>query len=497
MKATALFFSVFVIATCGLVYELVAGALASYLLGDSVTQFSLIIGAYLSAMGLGSWLSKFVRRGTLTVFISVEIGVGLIGGCSATLLFLAFGFTAAFRPLLYLLVGTIGTLVGLEIPLLLHILKERFEFKDLIANVLFLDYIGALAASILFPFLFVPSLGLVQTAYFFGIANTLVALWASRLFEDELPRVWPLRTAGLAVLALLLVGFASADKLTGEVEKTFFDGTPIHTRTSPYQRIVVTHSRGDLRLYLSGHLQFSSKDEHRYHEALVHPAMSLVPGARRALVLGGGDGFAVRELLKYSSLETIQLVDLDPAMTELFRDEPMLAKLNGGSLADPRVKITNADALRWLEEHDELFDVIVVDLPDPSNYSLGKLYSRSFYRLAREHLRETGALAVQSTSPWHAPLSYGCIVATIGAAGFETYPYHCFVPSFGEWGYVLALKRPRPVPGPLAKVPLRFLDQRVMESLFVFPPDMAVKKAKVNFLDTQALVAYYNREWTR
>jgi len=495
-RALALFVSVFVIATCGLVYELVAGALASYLLGDSIRQFSLVIGTYLSAMGLGSWLSQHVRGSALRMFIGVEILVGLVGGFSSTLLFLAFGVLPVFEPLLYIQLVVVGVLVGLEIPLLMQILRDRFEFKELVANVLFLDYAGALIASLLFPFVLVPILGLLQTSYLFGLCNALVAIWALQLFRGELQRAYLLRVAAVLSAGALALGLVFAGSVHELAESLRYEAKPIYSLRTPYQDIVITHDRGDLRLYLSGHLQFSSKDEHRYHEALVHPAMSVCPGARRVLVLGGGDGLALRELLKYQGIREIQLVDLDPAMTKLFRSDPFLTRLNGGSLSAPRVKVTNADGMRWLEETDRIFDLVVIDLPDPRNYSLGKLYSKSFYGLVLRHLSETGALVVQSTSPWYAPRSFWCVARTIEAAGGNTAPYHTYVPSFGEWGYVLATKRPRvKLPGPLAKVPLRFLDQATMEAMFRFPPDMKPPEVEVNLLNTQQVVKYYNSEW--
>ena len=176
MNKTLLFVTVLVIATCGLIYELIIGALASYLLGDSITQFSTVIGCYLFAMGIGSWLSRFIERGLAQRFVEVELGVALVGGACAPLLFLTFALTDVFRVVLYGCVLLIGTLVGLEIPLLLRLLKDELKFKDLVSQVLTFDYLGALAASISFPLLFVPRLGLVRTSLLFGLLNALVGL---------------------------------------------------------------------------------------------------------------------------------------------------------------------------------------------------------------------------------------------------------------------------------------------------------------------------------
>ena len=300
--SAALLVSVLLIAACGLVYELVAGALASYLLGDSVTQFSTVIGTYLFAMGVGSWLSRFVTRGVVARFVVVELMVAVVGGFSSAILFLAFAYTDAFRLALYLLVFVIGTLVGLEIPLLMRILRDRYAFKDVVANVLTFDYLGALGASLLFPLLLVPRLGLVRSALLFGIVNALVAVWSTVLFRDLLGARRQLQAACAAALLALGVGMAQAERVTALAEESLYADDVILARDSRYQRIVLTSWKSDLRLFLNSHLQFSSRDEYRYHEALVHPGLAALPGARRVLVLGGGDGLALREVLKYPNV---------------------------------------------------------------------------------------------------------------------------------------------------------------------------------------------------
>src|SRR5262245_24048794 len=214
--------SVFVIATCGLIYELIAGTLASYLLGDSVTQFSTIIGVYLFAMGIGSYLSKFIRRGEIAMFIQVELLVGLLGGCSAAIPFIPFAQVSSFRVILYAIVLVIGTLVGIEIPLLLRILKDRLEFKELVSQVFTFDYIGALLASLLFPLILVPHLGLVRSSFLFGALNTLVALATLRVLRRQVAWAQAMQGVGLGVFAILAVGFVSSDKLMAWSEKAAY-----------------------------------------------------------------------------------------------------------------------------------------------------------------------------------------------------------------------------------------------------------------------------------
>lgn len=493
----ALLFSVFVIASCGLAYELIAGALSSYLLGDSVTQFSTVIGTYLFAMGVGSWLSKYIVRDLIGRFIQIELIVGLLGGFSAIGLFLLFTFvTGPFKLLLYLIVFLIGMLVGLEIPLVMRILKRDLEFKDLVSQVLTFDYLGALVVSILFPLVLAPHLGMVRTGLMFGLLNAAVALWALYLFRDQLPAVKALATQCWATVIALALGFAGAGQLSSLAETHIYADEIIHAESSPYQRVVITRWRDDLRLFLNNNLQFSSHDEYRYHEALVHPGLASLPAARRVLVLGGGDGLAVREVLKYPQIESVTLVDLDPAMTDLFSTAPALTKLNANSLHSPKVKVINADALVWLEQNPEAFDFIVVDFPDPNNFALGKLYTSAFYRLLEKRLSAHGRIVVQSTSPIYARQSYWCVVRTLESVGFQVTPYHAMVPSFGEWGYIIASRHPYTPPASYP-VPTRFLTAETTPGLFHFPADMARVDAEINRMNNQVLVRYFEDEWRK
>ena len=491
----ALLLSVFIVASCGLAYELIAGALSSYLLGDSVMQFSTVIGTYLFAMGIGSWLSRFIERNLIARFVQIELMVGVLGGFSAAGLFFLFvWFSAPFKLALYLVVMALGVLVGLEIPLIMRILKRDLSFKDVVSQVLTFDYLGALAVSILFPLLLVPHLGLVRSGLLFGLLNVLVALWALWLFREQLHGAVGLKAQAFASLTALALGFVGAGQFTSFAEAHLYADEIVHAESSPYQRIVLTRWKDDLRLFLNNNLQFSSRDEYRYHEALVHPGLATLPGAKRVLVLGGGDGLAVREILKYPQVESVTLVDLDPAMTRLFSTAPPLRKLNEDALQSPKVRIVNADALQWLEGSDELFDFVVVDFPDPSNFAIGKLYSAAFYRLLDKHLT-AGALAViQSTSPLYARQSFWCVVTTLESVGFTATPYHALVPSFGEWGFVLAGKRAYRPPAKY-EAPTRFLTPETTPALFEFPKDMARVDAEVNRLNNQVLVRYFENEW--
>lgn len=500
-----LYVNVLVIATCGLIYELLAGTLASYVLGDSVTQFSLVIGVYLFALGIGAWLSRFVHDGVARCFVEVELGVALLGGLSAPLLFLGFAKLAWFEPMLFGTVLAIGICVGLELPLLMRILQSHVDFRDLVSRVLAFDYVGALVASVLFPVLFVPRLGLIRTSLTFGLLNAAVGLWGTWLLRPILPsRVVGLRIRGVATMLILAAGWWHAEWLTSWTEENLFNHPIVYAESSPYQRIVVTRSADAFQLFLNGNLQFHSADEYRYHEALVHPAMAArsTPRSepRHVLVLGGGDGLAVRELLRYESLESITLVDLDPAMTRLAERFPPLRQLSENALADSRVKVVNADAYVWLEESGPPFDVVIVDFPDPNSFSLGKLYTTAFYHRLTRRLDDQSIVAIQCTSPLIARRSFWCIVRTLEASGFSVVPYHATVPSFGVWGYVLARRGPLSAPGKLSPSVanrLRFLDAATLPGLFVLPPDLGPVPCEINRLNNQMLVRYYEQEQAR
>jgi spermidine synthase len=500
-----LFLNVIIIATCGLIYELLAATVSSYVLGDSVTQFSLIIGIYLSAMGVGSWLSGFLDKDLAKRFVEIELAVAIAGGFSAPLLFLTFASVSYFQIILYSMVFVIGALVGLEIPLLMRILKDELDFKQLVARVLALDYVGALVASLLFPIFLVPKLGLIRTSLFFGLLNAGVGIWGTwlleRLMKDR--EILILRIKGFVIVILLLIAFIKADSLTTLAEDALFVDNIIYAKSSPYQRIVVTKGKTGYALFLNGNLQFNSFDEYRYHEALVHPAFAAFQNdAKRILVLGGGDGLAVREILKYKSVESVTLVDLDPMMTDVSKSVAALGELNKHALDDPRVSIINADAFVWLDQTEtEPFDITIIDFPDPNNFALGKLYTTRFYNLLKQKLKPDSAVVVQTTSPLIARNSFWCIIKTIEAAGFQVKPFNTTVPSFGIWGYALAKLEPFETPQkPPENIELKFLNDQTFASMFEFSADTDLPKneeIEINRLDNQALVRYYETEWRR
>lgn len=497
-----LYLSVGIIAVCGIVYELIIGAASSYLLGDSVWQFSVTIGLFLSAMGLGSWLSQLVTKRLFATFIATELAIALVGGTSALLLF--FGYTAApdaYSVLQYGLTLAIGAMVGLEIPLLLRMLEGRAELRYNAAYVLSLDYAGGLVGSLAFPLLMLPTFGLIKAALLTGLLNAVVVVLGLVAYAPRFLRARQVFLAAtLATLGLLAWLFTQAPSVETALEQALYRDTIVHAEQTLYQRLTVTHDDNDTRLFINGNLQYSSIDEYRYHEALVHvpiARMGAVP--RDVLVLGGGDGLAARELLKYPQVRKIDLVDLDPAMTRLHRTHPALVELNDRSLSDPRVAIHNLDAMRHLQIDRGFYDLVVVDLPDPNAEALVKLYTREFYMLAARHLRPNGALVVQASSPYFAREAYWCIAKTVAAAGLATQTYHLDVPTFGDWGFVIGSPRELPArEGWKPAVPTRWLTAGVLPGLFRFAADedgTIMPQLATNTTFSPVLLRYYQRGW--
>ncbi len=269
--------------------------------------------------------------------------------------------------------------------------------------------------------------------------------------------------------------------------------------------MVLTKRRDDVRLYLDGNLQFSARDEARYHESLVHvPILHLEQAPRGVLVLGAGDGLAARELLRYSEVEAITIVELDPRILELFSQQDMLRQINDGALQDPRVELVVADAFAWLGEARGPYDLILADLPDPNNYGLSKLYSLTFYLRVFRSLAPGGIFVTQATSPVFANDAFWCIHDTIehalGRLGAESgivMPFHVYLPSFGDWGFVMAGASGLGTPRKLA-IETRFLTEDTLGALFDFPADIQKRHNYApNKLNEPILTRYYEQGWRR
>lgn len=488
--------AVLVVALCGIAYELVIATVSSYLLGDSVYQFSLTIGLFMFAMGIGSFLTRRFEGDLVERFVLIEILVALFGGISSTLLFLVFPHYVWYRPTMYLLIIVIGVLVGLEIPILTRILSRKQSLKDSIANVLTLDYFGALIGSVAFPLVLLPQLGLFRSSFVIALLNITIAGLTVVAFGKVLRHRNLWLGATLATAAALIGGVAVADHLRAFAEDGLFADQVVHVEQTPYQRIVLTRSEtsGRVRLFLDGHLQFAEQDEHRYHEALVHPVMAGPGGRADVLILGGGDGMAAREVLKYAAVERIDLVDIDPAMTRLCSTLPALKRINEGALDAPRLTVHHVDAFGFVRDTKRRYDRVIIDLPDPHNEALNKLYSVEFYRMVKRVMRPGAAVVTQSTSPFFTRTVYWSINRTLAAAGFEVLPYQITVPSFSVWGFNLARVGTAPTLRFDAKIGTRYLDQRVLTASLAFGKDSTPNgKEVINSIFEPKLYGLYAR----
>ncbi|CAA6803131.1 MAG: Spermidine synthase (EC [uncultured Sulfurovum sp.] len=494
-KEVALLFGTFVIAICGLVYELLAGTLSSYLLGDSIYHFSLVIGLFMSSMGVGAWLSRFIEENLKHAFVVIQFCISLLGGFSAFILFYAFAYLENYDAFLYLITILLGSMLGVEIPLIIRILKESFSLKTNISNVFTVDYIGALFASLLFPLILVPHLGLMQTSFLFGGLNLMVGTMAWYIFRDTLSKKHLIIIGFIAIT--LILGFLKSSTLTSLIENKLYQHNIIYSKQTPYQKLIVTGDKGRIQFYINGAIQFDTIDEYRYHESLVHPVMNMSKSHENILILGGGDGMALREVLKYEDVNHVTLIDLDPTITTLFKDHPTLSKLNKHAYQNPKVTVINQDAWKFIETSNRLYDVIIIDLPDPNSISLSRLYSQTFYRLLSSHLSRAGAMVTQATSPMFSRDAFWCIDETLKAADLKTLPYHTYIPSFGEWGFVLASKLSLPLKTLKPIKDLRYLDEITMNNMLYFDKNIAKTDVESNKLSTHKLIYYYDEGWEK
>lgn len=483
-----------IISGCSIIYEVLISSVSSYLVGDSIKQFSITIGIYMCAMGVGSYISKFIRKNMFDWFVFVEIGVGFIGGISSIILFLSNIYLESYALIMYLQIIIIGTLVGLEIPLLTRIIESNTKnLRVTLSSIFSFDYIGGLIGSIAFPLLLLPNLGYFTTAFITGALNIVVSIIIIFSYKDYINNIKIFKAISFITLGIMIFGSIFSENIAYSIENNLYRDKIILSTQTQYQKIVVTKHKDDLRLFINGNIQFSSMDEYRYHEALVHIPMSVVEKKEKILILGGGDGLAAREILKYKDVEKITLVDLDNEMVELCKTNNDIVKLNEGSLSNSKVNIINNDAYKFLESNKEIYDVILVDLPDPNDDSLNKLYTNIFYRLCANSLSEDGVMAIQSTSPYYAKNAFWCINKTLESEGLNVVPYHAQVPSFGDWGFQLASKKEINKENINLRVETKFLNKENIEGLFLFAEDEIVDKDSIitNTLSRPQLITYY------
>jgi spermidine synthase len=529
---------------CGIILEYIQASLASMILGNAFEQWAMVIGLMMFWMGFGSLIqAQISKKRLIHAFIGIEIALALAGGYSPTLTYLSYGYTSHYSLVLYFFVSVIGILIGLEIPVIIRINNDfSKELSTNLGNILSADYIGSLAGALVYVFILLRFFPITEAAFLTAGMNFFLALITFVYFTRKqiIRRNLPLLVIMAATCVAVVFGYMNNRKWQLTNEQALYDDPIVYSKTSQYQHIVITHFKplDEIRLFLNGNLQLCSTDEARYHESLVHPAMALAPARSRVLILGGGDGCALREVLKYPDVDQITLVDLDPAMTTLAATHPLLSRLNNHAFDNARVttltgagispgdfrqiyqaasnkkrkpdqtrhvaevRVMNLDADKFLEQVTGVWDVIIVDMPDPSTPELTKLYSKEFYLKVRHRLAKNGIASVQSTSPYLAKESYLCIGRTLTAAGFSILPYHENVPSFGDWGWFLC--RRQSWHNDLAQqrishleftVLTRFLTPEVFRRELVFGKGMNQSRhAEINTLLFPVLLSYYNHE---
>lgn len=392
--------------SCGLAVELLLGTLASYLVGNQALAYGVAVGGFLAAMGIGSYFSQFiarepqnkpeVRQQLLKAFVMVELAIAPLTALLPLGLFVLFIVGGYLWLGLFLATILLGILAGLEVPLLTRVLELEAGVREALAGVLALDYLGALLGSLAFPVLLLPWLGMFPTAFVLGAFAALMAFFIGREFSRL--RRWGYLGLILAIALILLSPLATT--FSNRLENDLYQAPVVQRIQSAVQRIVLTRQQQDLRLFLDGDLQLSTFDEYRYHEALVHPAMSAAGDRQKVLIMGAGDGMALREILKWPEVERVVLIELDPTVVQLASSYPQLVKVNQNSFNDPRVEVIYGDAFQIAPKLSTQFDVIIADFPDPDRQIIAKLYAAGFYRRLLSRLRDKGVLVTQASSPF-------------------------------------------------------------------------------------------------
>lgn len=467
----------FVMGACGIIYEYVLSVVANYLIGSNFEEMFLIIGMMMFAMGLGSMMQQRLEKNLVDRFLLIEIVLGLVGGAAPMVVYGIFAVSESFSVFLYFFAINIGVLIGMEIPILIRINKEYVkQLRINLSEILSMDYVGSLVGAILFVYVLLTHVTIARIGFILGLFNIAIAIVGLVVFRTVVKRPRVLTFAAAAAATILGIGVINADDWSAAAEQRYLKDPIVFRETTQYQNIILTRrADGLIRLFLNRHLQFCSADEKIYHELLVHPAMSMAPSRASVLILGGGDGLALREVLRYDDVESVTLVDIDPAMVRFASTEPHMVRINHNAFGDARVRhvtgpvesdgekqqvglvglrrtqlnhlefhptaevdVATLDAAAFLPDAAGSFDVAFLDFPDPSSVPLAKLFSKDMYLELRRKLKPGAIIAVQSTSPFQAKNVFLCIGETLRAAGFAAVPYHHVVPSMSEWGFHLA-----------------------------------------------------------
>lgn len=495
--------AIFATGFSGIVAEYLLSTLATYFLGDSIFQWAMIVSTMLFTMGVGSRISKLFKKNLTERFLILEFSLSLMVAFAPLIVYTVSAYTTSIGVIIYFFCMAIGTLIGMEIPLVMRINDQYEELRVNISNVLEKDYYGSLAGGVFFAFIGLPIMGLTYTPFLLGSVNFLVAIAVFIYLKSIINPSYkkPLIISTVVISASIIAGVIMANPIIQYGEQVKYKDKVVYSQQSQYQKIVITQWQNEYWLYLNNNQQLCTMDEAMYHEPLIHPAFTLHPHPQNVLILGGGDGCAAREILKYKSVENITLVDLDPAVTNLAMHNPILTNLNKNSLNNPKVNVINTDGYHYLNTHSDFYDIIIVDLPDPRTVELGRLYSSEFYKVCYRHLRPEGIIVTQAGSPYFATKAFKCIVKTMKDADFQTIPLHNQVITMGEWGWSLGLKSDRDVDLKhelqkldFSAIETRWINKDAMQLITSFGKDFfphANDSIRINKIHDPVLYKYY------
>ncbi len=454
-----LLFFTLVIAICWILYELTIWTLSSYLIGDSIRQFSFVIWFFLSWMWIWAYLSRFLEKNAIKNFLRVELILSIFWSSSIILLKMSYIFLSnndfSFQFIYFFITIFLWSLVGIEIPMVAKVYEQlKIKTKSIISDIFTFDYIWWLLASLLFPIILLPYLWLYNISIFIWSLNLLVAFFYLNFLRTRkkinLKKSFFIKYFWIIFFIFLyfIFLFSISQKLENFYLKFYFKEPILQSYQTKYQNIVLTKKWEDFRMYINWNIQFLSLDEHRYHEALVDWPLKLFSSIDKnfwnkkfsVLVLGWWDWLVVRNLLKYNFIKNITLVELDPKMIEISKTQKDMVKLNKNSLNNKKVKIINKDAFKFIENTKNKYDFIIADFPDPRDVHTSKLYSKEFYIWIFWTLKKNWIFVTQASSSFFATKAFWSIDKTIKSVFWNSLAYHRYLPSFWDWGFVLARK---------------------------------------------------------
>ncbi|AYM85225.1 polyamine aminopropyltransferase [Pseudoalteromonas sp. Angola-30] len=539
-----------VLAGCGLIYEYLLSHYAGRVLGSVESAIYAMIGTMIVAMGLGAFLARWFKD-AFTAFAWLESIIALVGmgcilaiaGVIAVSYSLPHLFSSIFnlppdvvlngyvfqklqewsRFLPYVFGLVLGLFIGMEIPLIARIRQHVYgRFLENNAGTIYgADYIGAGIGAAIWVSIML-AMPIMQAAAWTALFNILAGLAFLWRYHAHVRFAKALLICHIVLLALFGFILVMGSSWMNSLSNVLYKDKVIYSQATKYQHVVLTERLSKNQpapitdLYLNGRLQFSSIDEQIYHSMLVYPAMLASNRHDSVLIIGGGDGLALRDVLKWP-VNDVTLIDLDAQLLNLFGHKDgdftapesiskRLLALNKQSMLDPRANIIVGDAFLEVErllDQGKQFDTILIDLPDPNHPDLNKMYSDYFYNHVRQLLASDGAMAVQSTSPYHAKKAFLSIAKTVKAAGFDyVEQYQQNIPSFGQWGWTIATKMGQPASGRIKNisampVPSRWVSKEYLLASFVFPNQYfeQVKSIEVNRLGSGQLYDYYRNAW--